>query len=204
MLFILTGEVQIGKSRWLEQLVDKLGQTGTTCLGVIAPGVWIESDSDAANDQGYEKLGIENLLLPDRIRIPFAQRVDLARESGAYVEESQAGRVGLAWHIDEGALAHVNRHLAGLPRHAMVDACPALLVIDELGRLELEYDGGLIEAIRLLEAGPQKGIENALVVTRQRFAEEVERRFGKTWGGAMCVSPCAESASAIMHHLANK
>ncbi len=201
MLFILTGEVQIGKSRWLMQLVDKLEQAGIACLGVVAPGVWIESDGENANDQGYEKLGIDNLLLPDRTPVHFAQRLDIARKNGTYVEKSQAGRVGLEWHIDEEALKQVNQHLASMPNHVELKLGSKLLIIDELGRLELEHDGGLIEAIKLLEAGPQKGIEDALVVTRQRFADDVERRFGATWGESIQLSPSPDNIRLIASRL---
>ena len=108
MLFILTGNVQIGKSRWLERLADDLTRLDVTCYGVIAPGIWVESNTDAANDQGYEKLGINNLLLPDNVTVPFAQRADIARANGTYADLSQAGRVGLGWHIDDAAIARVN------------------------------------------------------------------------------------------------
>ncbi len=204
MLYILTGEVQIGKSRWLEQLANDLGQAGVTCLGVIAPGVWIESDSAAANEHGYEKLGIDNLLLPERILIPFAQRVDIARENGTYHEESQAGRVGLGWHINEDALARVNAHLASIPKRAKSITGRKLLVIDELGRLELHHDGGLVEAVKLLETGPQVGIENALVVARQRLADEVERRFDAMWSGAVQLAPSPDTARLIMRRSASQ
>ena len=107
MLFILTGNVQIGKSRWLERLADDLTRLGVTCYGVIAPGIWVESNTDAANDQGYEKLGINNLLLPDNVTVPFAQRADIARANGTYADLSQAGRVGLGWHIVDAAIARV-------------------------------------------------------------------------------------------------
>lgn len=38
MLFLLTGEVQIGKTRWLESLVTELADCGVSCVGVLAPG----------------------------------------------------------------------------------------------------------------------------------------------------------------------
>lgn len=133
MLFILTGNVQIGKSRWLERLADDLTRLGVTCYGVIAPGIWVESNTDAANDQGYEKLGINNLLLPDNVTVFFAQRADIARANGTYADLSQAGRVGLGWHIDDAAIARVNEHLSSIEKRAEDDRRRKLLVIDELG-----------------------------------------------------------------------
>ena len=69
MLFILTGDIQIGKTRWLESTCRKLAADGIPCAGVVAPGVWVPSEHGDAN--GFEKLGIDNLLLPQGERIPF-------------------------------------------------------------------------------------------------------------------------------------
>ena len=40
MLFLLTGDVQIGKTRWLERLAAELSGDGVQVAGVLAPGVW--------------------------------------------------------------------------------------------------------------------------------------------------------------------
>lgn len=189
MLFVLTGDIQIGKSRWLAALDEELTQSGVTCLGVIAPGVWVESDGVAANDQGFEKLGIDNLLLPGHALVPFARRVDLARKEGSYAANSQAGRAGLGWHISDAALERVNRHLASLPERAGATPGPKLLVVDELGRLELDCDGGLVEAMALLHAGPQAAMKDALVVARDVLAGRVEALFAETWGGSTRIAP---------------
>lgn len=74
MLFILTGDIQIGKTRWLKSTCRKLAADGIPCAGVVAPGVWVPSEHGDAN--GFEKLGIDNLLLPQGERIPFARRRD--------------------------------------------------------------------------------------------------------------------------------
>ena len=58
MLFLLTGEVQIGKTRWLESLVAELGAFGVPCAGVLAPGQWVPSTGPHADANGFEKLGI--------------------------------------------------------------------------------------------------------------------------------------------------
>ena len=78
MLFLLTGEVQIGKTRWLESLVAELGAFGVPCAGVLAPGQWVPSTGPHADANGFEKLGIDNVLLPGGERVPFARRGDLA------------------------------------------------------------------------------------------------------------------------------
>jgi len=201
MLFILTGDVQIGKSRWLEQLVNSLSRADITCYGVLAPGIWIESTSPAANDQGYEKLGINNVLLPDGILVHFAQRADIARKNGTYVDTSQAGQAKLGWHIDDGAIVRVNKHLATTVSRARANEGRKLLVVDELGRLELDQGGGLTEAMKLLQAGPQAGIEDALVVARENLASRAEALFTEAWGGALRITPAAQDANLIRCHL---
>lgn len=202
MLFTLTGNVQIGKSRWLERLADDLSHLGVTCYGVIAPDIWIESNANAANDQGYEKLGINNLLLPENVTVPFAQRADIARANGTYADLSQAGRAGLGWHIDDTAIARVNEHLSSIEKRAEDDRRRKLLVIDELGRLELDHESGLIEAMRLLRNGPCAGMEDTLVVVREALADRVEFLFAETWGGFLRIAPTRQDAELVKRHLA--
>ena len=74
MLFVLTGNVQTGKSRWLERLVSDLGQHGVPSYGVLSPGTWAESAGASADANGYEKLGIQSVLLPDGARFCFGVR----------------------------------------------------------------------------------------------------------------------------------
>lgn len=201
MLFILTGNVQIGKSRWLEHLADDLSRLVITCYGVIAPGIWVESDTDAANDQGYEKLGINNLLLPDNVTIPFAQRADIAHTNGTYADLSQAGRIGLGWHIDDAAIARVNEHLSSIEKRAEGDERRKLLIIDELGHLELDHESGLVEAMRLLRNGPCAGMKDALVVVRESFAEHAESLFAETWSGVLRIAPTLQDAELVKRYL---
>lgn len=72
MLFILTGDVRIGKRRWLCGLADGLEKAGLPVCGVIAPGRWRKSLGAEADGNGFEKLGIDNLLLLQREIIPSA------------------------------------------------------------------------------------------------------------------------------------
>lgn len=190
MLYLLTGNVQTGKTRWLEQLVERLQGEGVVCYGVIAPGDWVPSSGPHANADGFEKLGIWNVLLPEGERIRFADRKDLAQEAGTFQANSEAGRVGLGWHISDEALARVNQHLAGIPQRACAAGERGLLIVDELGRLELKFDGGLTEAVRLLEEGPTSCIQDALVVARDTLAPLVEDRFSTIWGGYKRLFPC--------------
>ena len=98
MLFILTGDVQSGKTRWLERLVAELAADGVESRGVLAPGVWRpRADGDdgglrppGSGEGAYEKLGIDNVLLPQGERLRFARRRDLAERDGQLNPASQS------------------------------------------------------------------------------------------------------------------
>ena len=74
MLFILTGDIQIGKTRWLKSTCRKLAADGIPCAGVVAPGVWVPSEHGDAN--GFEKLGIDNVLLPGGERVDVKEALE--------------------------------------------------------------------------------------------------------------------------------
>lgn len=208
MLFVLTGNVQTGKTRWLERLVDELQGRGVEVSGVLAPGVWADRRSTPeryphADANGFEKLGIDNVLLPSGERIVFAQRADIALSEGRYDPESQSGKARLSWHISDEAVERVNGHFAML--HAGkeqngahdVEQKTGLLVVDELGRLELERNEGLTEAMAMLEDGPTSTTKHALVVVREALLPCIENRFSR-WGNAVNVFPNDESRTFIL------
>lgn len=195
MLCILTGKVQTGKSRWLRELVDDLAADGVPCYGVLAPGFWVESDGPAADAHGYEKLGIRNVLLPGDREVAFAMRADLADEAEPC---TQSDRAQLGWRISDAALAQVNAHFAALPALAARDGRPGLLVVDELGRLELLRGEGLGQAMALLEAGSTRAFPHALVVVRDYLADTAEERIGPLWGGAVRIAPDEAGRRQVM------
>ncbi|MEC4272201.1 hypothetical protein VJ923_03385 [Adlercreutzia sp. R25] len=253
MLFLLTGEVQIGKTRWLESLVAELYARGVPCAGVLAPGQWVPSAGERADANGYEKLGIDNVLLPGDEHIPFARRGDLARAEGSFDEGSQAARAELAWHIPDDAIARVNAHFAQLASHvseqgapvssrapeqlAVEPACrpeqsasaslchperndvapschpersaegaepkdlpqaPSLLVVDELGRLEIWRGGGLTEAVALLAQGPTATFPHALVVVRDYLLDDAEALLAPAWPDLARIAPDDEARAAVL------
>ena len=168
MLFILTGDIRTGKTTWLEARVRELEAAGVPVCGVLAPSVW----------RGGEKVGIENVLLPSR------ERVLLARPAG------DGCSTGLGWDFDEAPLARVNAHLIGLAAAAgKRDAHHGLLVIDEIGPLELRRGDGLTAALELLDAGPAPAWPHALAVVRAALAEEVAERMRPTWGSVEPIRP---------------
>ena len=197
MLFLLTGEVQIGKTRWLESLVTELADRGVPCAGVLAPGRWVPSEGEHADENGYEKLGIDNVLLPDGERISFARRGDLARADGTFDEESQAAKAELAWHIDDAAIDRVNAHFNEIATHASA-AAPGLLIVDELGRLEIWRGGGLTSAMALLAQGPTAAFPHALAVVRDYLLDDAEILLAEAWPDHCRISPDDTGRAVIL------
>ncbi len=226
MLFVLTGGIQTGKTRWLGRLVEALGAEGVHCAGVMAPGVWRKRRCGTALSAGelavgsraessFEKLGIDNVLLPGGERVPFARRVDLACQAGAYDSRSQSARAGLGWAIDDAAIARVNAHFRALAAEAgpeietaesvgmsvsgvgsadpsLADArqhVASLLIVDELGRLELMRGEGLVEAMALLDRGPTQAFPHALVVVREDLIPLAHKRLAPAWGAPEPIRP---------------
>lgn len=266
MLFLLTGDVQIGKTRWLESLCASLQAAGTCVAGVVAPGQWVpRPEGQPGGKHGFdgagrfEKLGIDNVLLPQSKRIEFARRRDLAAKGKAFAEGTQAKAAKLGWAISDTAIAQVNAHFAALAKQAgiapadsdanapataqaEVDASAvasaavaaetaaetsplaqtntgeptvaataakaegnapaaapaaneaklaphAMLVVDELGRLELLHSCGLTNALAILDAGPTPQFPHAIAVVRETLLDEARRRFEPRWGKATVIGP---------------
>ena len=213
MLFILTGNVQIGKTRWLQALCSQLTEAGSSVAGVLAPGDWVkrpegqlgtEADRGLSGEGAYEKRGIFNLLLPENTLIPFARRADLAQVEGTATAQSQSAKAGLGWQIDDSAIARVNLHFDELGQRAVEGALPpgGLLVVDELGRLELMRGEGLTSAVRLLEAGPCATFPHALIVVREQLLDLALTRF-PAWGPAHPIAPTEEGVVAITQALSH-
>lgn len=58
MLFLLTGDVQIGKTRWLEDLCASLQAAGTCVAGVMAPGQWApRPEGQPGGKHGFDGAG---------------------------------------------------------------------------------------------------------------------------------------------------
>ena len=199
MLFLLTGDVQIGKTRWLENLCARLQAAGTCVAGVVAPGQWVpRPEGQPGGKHGFdgtgrfEKLGIDNVLLPQGTRIEFARRRDLAAKSKAFTEGTQAKAAKLGWAISDTAIAQVNAHFATLAKQAANEtklAPHAMLVVDELGRLELLRSCGLTNALAILDAGPTPQFPHAIAVVRETLLDEARRRFEPRWGKATVIGP---------------
>ena len=199
MLFLLTGDVQIGKTRWLEDLCASLQAAGTCVAGVVAPGQWVpRPEGQPGGKHGFdgagrfEKLGIDNVLLPQGERIEFARRRDLAAGGKAFAEGAQAKAAKLGWAISDTAIAQVNAHFAMLAKQTANEtelAPHAMLVVDELSHLELLHSCGLTNALAILDAGPTPQFPHAIAVVRETLLDEARRRFEPRWGKATVIGP---------------
>lgn len=220
MLFILTGDIQIGKTRWLQALVASLSQAGVLCSGVLAPGEWVPKP-----EGGFEKRGINNTLLPQDETIPFARRRDLAKVEGVYDENSASARAKLAWEISDAAIDQVNAHFSRLTAGKGPDGAfgafdgPELLIVDEFGQLELLREEGLTEALALVKAGTPRPTEaevgfesgvqdepahtpkHCLIVVRDWLIPEAEKKFANAWGETLIIGPTDEAELAIRQAL---
>lgn len=195
MLFVLSGNVQTGKTRWLSQLVNHLENKGITVYGVTAPGIWEKQADSATGEVSFEKLGIENVLLPQNEGILFALRRDIAQNMGRFDQHSQSTSAQMLWEIQEDAIACVNRHFEALAADMNRDTCiePSLgiLVVDEFGQLELVRNQGLRAAIELVENGPNSLYQHALIVVRQRLCDIAIDRFSVAWSEITLIAPDA-------------
>lgn len=218
MLFVLNGDIQTGKTRWLCDVCKEIASMGIAPYGVVAPGVWRrpeeksnvtisgglscpevdaidweETPSRPADANGFEKLGITNALLPSLETILFALRRDIAVAAGKLDEDSQSEKAKLGWHMSDEAIGRVNDHLGHAVEQGALEAAgipgatQALLVVDELGRLELMRDAGLTNAIRLLDQGPTETCPHALVVVRSQLAYIAEDCYSDKWGCVMTI-----------------
>lgn len=195
MLYLLTGEIQTGKTRWLERVVHELATGGVPVAGVVAPGVW-----RAFEDGSFEKLGIDNVLLPDGERVHVARRRDLALEEGACGAAGQSERAGLRWVMSDAALTRVDAHVARVAQTGMpASGRGGLLVIDELGRLELMRGEGLRRATAAVAAGPSQAWTHMLVVVRAALLPRAHERFDAAWGGAVReIGPTDEARAELL------
>ncbi|MBS5450831.1 MAG: hypothetical protein KHY83_05500 [Coriobacteriia bacterium] len=205
MLFILTGDIQIGKTRWLQELTATLEHADVPVAGVLAPGVWREN---AACDNGLEKIGIDNEMLPGHELVHFARRRDLLlAEDGADSLRrcGQSETEQLGWAMDDSVIEQVDAHFAALEAQVIADGehaekpRPSLLVVDELGRLELLRELGLVHATSLLQRGPSARYPHAVLIVRDWLLPKAHERFDAAWPDAVEeIAPTADARTRVL------
>lgn len=149
-LALLTGGRGAGKTRWCEALARAGRDAGLAVAGLVSPPVLA----------GGEKTGI------DLLDVASGERRLLAERARA----DFPGTAGLGWRFDPEALALGNALLS------RVHTCD-LLLVDELGPLELGRGSGLTAAFGLLDA---RRYRLAVVVVRPALVAAASAR----WPGA--------------------
>ncbi len=205
MIFILMGDIQTGKTRWLQRLVEDLQGRGVPCYGILSPGVW-RLHEETGGIKEYEKLGIETVFLPSMRRALFAIRRDIAEKGSRVNDAWQSAKAGLGWIIPDATIAVINKHFDSIM--ALCDKetvlsqgdektdtpdpspwqCKGLLIVDELGQLELIKGGGFTSAMRLLEKGSTPLYNHAIVVARSGLANLAQEYLSKSWGEVSRIS----------------
>jgi len=205
MLFILTGEKRSGKTRWLNRLIKQLAKADVTCHGLLTPGIW-QKQVDESGTAGYEKLGIDAVLLPEGIRYLFALPRDLIEHKSQFDENWQSVQANLNWVITDEMLNRVNSffdELAVSSSSHLSDKCgfkkPGFLIIDELGPLELIRNGGLTSAVKALEQGPTQRYQHALIVVRKGLLDIALDRFSKPWGEPSVITADNKSRALVLN-----
>ena len=206
MLYVLTGDVQTGKTRWLQGLIRELETAGITPYGVIAPGRWIEHQN--GDTVTYEKTGIDNELLPQHELMSFARRARDVKADEAQRTCSQASKAQLGWAIDDRTLDRVNEHLSWVAQTTAESAKfsedeaekhTGLLIIDELGRLEILHGNGLTNGLALVERGATSALPHALVIVREQLFDQAMARFSDApWNGTKAILPTDEARGELL------
>jgi nucleoside-triphosphatase THEP1 len=135
ILTLITGPSGAGKTTFCAEFVVQMQGTGSSVGGFICPAVF----------EGGKKIGI------DLLNVASGER----RRLGLRTYNKGETTVG-CWQLDESVLAWGNQILAGLKHEDII-------IIDELGPLELEDGYGYQEALHLLDEGRYR---TAFVVVR--------------------------------------
>lgn len=142
---LLTGEREVGKTYLCQRVMNEARRRGFFCAGVLSP----------ARHEAQQRVGIT--------------LVDVATGEERPLASADDGTQGLRW----GRYRFVTSSLEwGTERLARATPCD-LLVVDEVGPLEMELGKGLVNALDVLAGGR---FSLALVVARPELVEELKAR----------------------------
>ena len=160
-LALLTGDSYTGKTRWCFDLLRQARLLGWQVTGVLSPAVF----------QNGQKVGIDLMNVASGER----RRLAVRRDDMSPDFQSPPGFPTLNWRLDPGVLAWGNQILVKM------DA-GALLLIDELGPLELLENYGLTAGVQRIDEG---GYQTACVVVRPGLLAAAQSR----WPAARVIWP---------------
>jgi len=134
-LVLITGPSGSGKTTFCTRLALLAVEAGLSVGGILCPAVF----------EGREKVGI------DQLDISSGER----RRLGIRANDTGESTVG-CWHMDEAVIARGNQIISVINDEDII-------IIDELGPLELEEGSGYQQALHLLDEGRYR---TAFVVVR--------------------------------------
>jgi nucleoside-triphosphatase THEP1 len=138
---LITGERDVGKTILCSKIAEKFKNLGYSVAGIISPGIYHDND----------KIGITAL------DIKSGRKVRLADFSPGWDKEKPS-RI---WKMNPAAIPWGN--------HVLSKSVPCeILIIDEIGYLELENNGGWKKSFEILEG---KLFKMAFIVIRRELVE---------------------------------
>jgi nucleoside-triphosphatase THEP1 len=153
-LIFITGKSGAGKTAWCQELIRQSQSAGLIPVGLISPAVF----------QSGFKVGI------DLIDIRTGERRHLAVKKEQNTPIDQAGLETPGWRFNSQVLAWGDGVLDRLQH-------PNLLILDELGPLELLENVGLTAGLRLIDG---RRYRMACVVIRPTLLPAAQERW--PWG----------------------
>ncbi|MBN1137345.1 MAG: hypothetical protein JXM73_12220 [Anaerolineae bacterium] len=150
LIGLLTGEVGAGKTTAAQRVTGLARRRGLACGGLLAP---------ALTDQRGSKIGIWG------VDLLTGERRTLARTD----QEMGGPRVG-AYSFDVTTLVWANDVIG-----RALGACD-LLIVDEIGKLELWSHAGLAPVVPRLALGK---VRRSLVLVRSALLAELQARLGR-------------------------
>lgn len=177
MISFLTGTRQIGKTTWLKRLVPMMQERGIPLWGFITPAVF----------EGDVKTGIDAVVYPGGETFPMATLAEGATRKPfdpSKLPPVEQQRPQSHWNFSDEAMERINQALADNRGHVPSDA---VLLLDELGPLEMFQGKGIVEAMDILDAGD---FSDSIVVIRPELMEQAVERWGSvSEGGCETIYP---------------
>jgi nucleoside-triphosphatase THEP1 len=145
-LWLISGPSGSGKTTWCAKIITQARALGMTVGGFICPAVI----------QNGKKIGI------DLMNVASGEK----RHLGIRSSDTSKNTIG-GWQMDESVLTWGNEIIAALKDED-------ILIIDEIGPLELEKGLGYWQALQLLDEGRYR---TALVVVRPALLPLAQKRW---------------------------
>lgn len=145
-IWIITGDREAGKTSFCRQIIEEAQLHGFNPAGVLSPAVFTNGVKTAIEVQDIAS-GQKCLLATRREEVPDA--------------------ITRRWKFDEEALKWGSK--------VLVKSTPCdLLIVDELGPLELEHNQGWVEGIQAINSGEY---QTAVVVIRTELLANAQQRW---------------------------